>query len=844
MALAMHLMHLVQMGLVPEDYGIDSQSVNFEDMINLAADLGATPETIGDVLAEMSTKFNPPTDGTTDEEDSKYVEGNGGLLRLKMSMSPEEQAVAAVEYKAWFEGGGGGPQYIIPKASPRTYLIATQVAARRDQVKQFATQLEKGQSRSIVKVTGFSKHSSKAPWDQLEPILLSDMFLRRPATGRSLRCRIIAPCTSFYAMQTVVEDEEGQTFDFSFYNYPTTFDASPQDIDILFPKGTVLLVREPVIMPSQQSDKPLVRVESPTDIVPLAPYRQMLPGTRFETTTYTSLSLVPCCSGLLSGLKINPGSLVLRLNRAEAYMRLDFFSGALYDARSVLVASELPPALRNKALLRAARAEYGRRNYAIARQLFQQHRGSSTNNAEDASWIRRCEDRLRESSTGKYDWAKLFEESQRNSRLDAADYTGPVEVKDVPGHGRGIVATKDIAAGELLMVSKAISMVAERDLRADMWRSALNCKTSSFMTRSQCANIAKAAQTIYGNPDVYAQVLHLYAGPDYPLPPVTSPPSRLDLRPVEPLEPTINLDVGRLEAICLYNSFDQCSLHLAGYEYAEDGDMWHSPNALHLLPSLLNHSCAGNARVVVFGDILAVRAVAPIRAGEEVTVPYVSPDKGYHERAKALQRYFPAGWECECTLCVLDRADGADALKRREAVVRGLTAGPLFQEPMDRLRGFEAALRATYAEARGTHRPALARVVHSIGEKLRADVATQTEALETTVRALVSQGFVMTDATRRDTTAAALKRRQKDTLPVDVTDLSRCMDVERGVLAMLRIAVWYRAEVKNVVQAKRWLKAAQSVVNVEYGGGRELFLSHGAKVLESFGLTQYAETVL
>jgi len=395
------------------------------------------------------------------------------------------------------------------------------------------------------------------------------------------------------------------------------------------------------------------------------------------------------------------------------------------------------------------------------------------------------------------------------------------------------------------MVSKAISIVVERDLRADMWRTALNCKTSRFMTRSQCGSIPKVAQTVYGNPDVYPQLLHLYAGPDYPLPPVTSPPPRLDLQPVEPLEPKINLDIGRLEAICLYNTFDQCSVHLAGGEYAEDGDMGHSPNALHLLPSLLNHCCAGNARVAVFGDILAVRAVAPIRAGEEVTVPYVSPDKGYHARAKALQRYFPAGWECECELCVMDRADGEDALRRREEVIRGLTAGPLFQEPMDRLRGFEAVLRATYAEGlRGTYRPALARVVHSIGEKLRADVATQTEALETTVRALVCQGFVMTDAARRDTAAAALKRKQKDTLPVDVTDLSKCVDIERAVLAMLRVAVWYRAEMKNVVQAKRWLKAALSVVNVEYGGGRELFLLYAANVLESFGLTQYAETVL
>ena len=280
-----------------------------------------------------------------------------------------------------------------------------------------------------------------------------------------------------YSVQTVVEDTEGAAYDLSIYNYPTTFDAPPQYADRIFPQDAVLLIREPVFMPSQQGVNPLVRVDSPTDIVVLAPHSALLPGVPFATGAQTTpprpleaLSTeqhwrthgnelfkqahwFPAAVAYSRGLALKPDSLLLLLNRAEAYLRLGFFSGALHDVLAVLSSgsSGLTPALRGKALLRAARAEYCRRNYAGAKDFFQKHKATGTNNSEDAIWIRKCDDRLKESSTGVYNWARLFQECQREVKLDVGEYTGPVEVKEIPGRGRGFVATRDIAPGELLV---------------------------------------------------------------------------------------------------------------------------------------------------------------------------------------------------------------------------------------------------------------------------------------------------------------------------------------------------------------------------------------------------------
>jgi hypothetical protein len=88
-------------------------------------------------------------------------------------------------------------------------------------------------------------------------------------------------------------------------------------------------------------------------------------------------------------------------------------------------------------------------------------------------WIARCKQRIREQSSGIYEWATLFKEWQmkykRDSlpvpRLDIADYIGPVEVRVIVerGGGRGVVATRDIKCGELLVCSPSSFMISRLD---------------------------------------------------------------------------------------------------------------------------------------------------------------------------------------------------------------------------------------------------------------------------------------------------------------------------------------------------------------------------------------------
>lgn len=365
------------------------------------------------------------------------------------------------------------------------------------------------------------------------------------------------------------------------------------------------------------------------------------------------------------------------------------------------------------------------------------------------------------------------------------------------------------------IVSKAISVVRDQHLSTSILRTALNVRTGQFLTRSQCANIPKLAQIVYGNPDIYAQILHLYAGPDFPLPPATLPPPRGAAAPVEPLRPQVDIDVTRLEEVVMYNSFDFSRVYPTGTDPVELLYPRRAPNAVHLLPSLLNHSCVGNARTRVFSDVLVVRAVARISAGEEVTVPYVAPERPYAERTDALKRFLGDA-VCGCRLCDMDRADGEAALRRREEVVASVPNTALFQQPLASLETWEAELNATYASGRGVLRPALTRVVHSVGEKLRKVERTRKQALEANIRGLVGQGFVMTDPQWGPSAAAQLKRKWGDGLPIDVTDLSMCVDEERAVIAMLRIVQYYREE-NNLVQARRWLWAAQKGVSLRLG---------------------------
>lgn len=71
----------------------------------------------------------------------------------------------------------------------------------------------------------------------------------------------------------------------------------------------------------------------------------------------------------------------------------------------------------------------------------------------------RAHNRVLEQQTGEYDFRALYEEvsTTRPPHLDHATYIGPVVVKSSEGRGSGLLTTKAVKAGDLLLCEKAFA---------------------------------------------------------------------------------------------------------------------------------------------------------------------------------------------------------------------------------------------------------------------------------------------------------------------------------------------------------------------------------------------------
>ena len=260
-----------------------------------------------------------------------------------------------------------------------------------------------------------------------------------------------------------VIDLHGNAAHVSVYNFPSTLDASVGEIDAIFPVGAILAIREPTYKLSGTTSLPMIRVDSPSDIIFTSKRAGKLssqPKSAEEwkddgTRTFKEQKWFQAAIAFSEGLKVDPANHALILNRIEAYLRMGWFNRALEEARRALTFEDLSPDLRLKAVGRAARACYGLEKYDRAISFTEQY----PNDQALVKIRRKCMKRKAESERGEYDWAELYRLTQRKTiRLDVASYQGPVEIKQSPilEGQRAVHATRDVKAGELL-VSASVS---------------------------------------------------------------------------------------------------------------------------------------------------------------------------------------------------------------------------------------------------------------------------------------------------------------------------------------------------------------------------------------------------
>lgn len=338
----------------------------------------------------------------------------------------------------------------------------------------------------------------------------------------------------------------------------------------------------------------------------------------------------------------------LSRNRAHVNLLLSQFDEAKADAITAHIGrdDERSKELDAKAFFRAGTAAYSLGQFREAKEFFEKQQALMPQDKAVAANLARIKVRLREEETGKYDFTKIRAGlSKVRPRVDAANFIANTEVRDSPGRGRGLFATRPIAAGELVLCEKAFCVVWGYEPGA---LSALTYDVRDDEIRVSPVGLTRAiVQKLLANPSRIPDVMDLYddgkAGPS--------------VRDVVVTAEGPVVDVFRVHHIVSRDAFGTGSSGLG-----DDADRDGASSGIWVRAAYINHSCVANTEKEFIGDLLVARASRPIAAGEEIFISYdLSSD--YNARQKALKLTW--GFECDCALCAVEKTDNPDVRKKR-----------------------------------------------------------------------------------------------------------------------------------------------------------------------------------
>ncbi|GAA5891420.1 hypothetical protein JCM8208_002621 [Rhodotorula glutinis] len=253
-------------------------------------------------------------------------------------------------------------------------------------------------------------------------------------------------------------------------------------------------------------------------------------------------------------------------------------------------------------------------------------------------------------------------------RLEYQNYVGPIRVAQLKKRngGRGVIATRDIKPGELLLVEKAFT-VADY---GTVLNTSIGEQADQVPHRPKATLAVEVAARVLDDPSTLPILESLFNGRDPPKQPLVFDALSKRSIPKYASAP-INLDMDWVERICAINGFNFMPPVLPEYDSPNLGAPgWRDWSALFINGAAFNHSCLPNTYHKSVGDLLVVRARVGIKKGKEVYVSYAPIDISRSPCfSTVLERHFgPIG--CPCAYCVdIKYDDDEDMLDERERLL-------------------------------------------------------------------------------------------------------------------------------------------------------------------------------
>lgn len=419
-------------------------------------------------------------------------------------------------------------------------------------------------------------------------------------------------------------------------------------------------------------------------------------------------------------------SLCLALsNRAEARSRLREFAEALKDCDKALGIGSA----HFKTLLCKGKILLNLNRYSMALDCFKTALldPHASGNAESLNgYLEKCKRLEFLSRTGAFDLSDWVVNGYRGKSPELAEYIGPAQIRKSAISGRGLFATKNVDAGTLVLVTKAIatergilpSEDSGENAQLVMWKNFIDRVTGSITKCPRTHNLVSTLSISEDEDGLQVPDISLFR------------PEAEETNHSDEM-----LDMGRILNILDVNSLveDAVSAKVLG----KNSDYYGV--GLWVLASFINHSCNPNARRLHVGDYVMVHASRDVKAGEEFTFGYYDALSPLGKRKEMSKTW---GFQCNCKRCKFEEEMwGKQEIREIEmGLERGMDVGGAvyrLEEGMRRwvVRGMEkgylrASFWSAYSETYGSEKsmkrwgrriPTMDAVVDSVLEVVGSD---------------------------------------------------------------------------------------------------------------------------
>ncbi|OTB03195.1 hypothetical protein M426DRAFT_321984 [Hypoxylon sp. CI-4A] len=544
----------------------------------------------------------------------------------------------------------------------------------------------------------------------LEPMKLGDLQMDTHHRGRRLTVKRLSPVVTLIARSwTMVQEEAGDDAE----RLEICLHKSRHGKDIL-ESASSFIIKEPYFTLTDQGE-PTIRIDHPSDLIvcleevpdegnAAAAEKSALAFKDKGNSALQKQNLVSAHAMYTKGIEIaRQGALsetkpdlvrdIFR-NRAHVNLLLNQLDEAKGDAKEALINGEEDRSkdLDSKAYFRAGCAAYNLGEYQEAKSFFEEQQKRTSDTKTAIAYLKNIEVRLREQETGAYNFKKIQASLSRSRpRVDAASFISNTKVKESTGKGRGLFATRDIPAGEIVMCEKAFCVVWGYEKEA---LTAMTYDARDDRIRVSPVGLSKSiVQKLLSNPSQIERVFGLYG--DY----------QGDGKNVSTTEDGSVVDTFRVHDIMSRNAFGP------GSQFGEDGAR-NASTGLWIWAAYINHSCIANVKKEYVGDLMVVRAIQLIKAGDELFHSY-DESSDYEARQTALTTTW--GFECDCALCTAEKADDNGTRRKRRDLTKEADEFVQSEHPVNakrltisKAKRLAQAIENTYAGERYKGLPRLA----------------------------------------------------------------------------------------------------------------------------------------